>query len=145
MESEWDDEAAFAGLDDAVVIQDEVAGGLLDESGVGPGFAFIDGDADVWPAVDPAVFDTIKHGQFVALQAQKRDAHDVVAAGIFHHGYGLAPGAAVVVRVDADDAGRAFVSGTSVKLGVAEEDAARSECDERAFGVPRVFRGGVEI
>jgi hypothetical protein len=47
MESERDDEAAFAGLDDAVVVQNEVAGGLLDELGLAPGLAVIGGEAHV--------------------------------------------------------------------------------------------------
>jgi hypothetical protein len=145
MEGEWHNESAFGGLDDAIVVQNEVAWGLLDELGLGPGLAIIAGEAHVRAAVDPTVLDAVKHGELATGKSQQRDAHDVVACGIFHHGDRRTPGAALIVGMDAHEARGALVAIAAVELRVDEEDAPGRERGEGTFGVARVFLGRFDV
>jgi hypothetical protein len=116
VEGERDDESAFGGLNDSVVVQNEVTGGLLDELGLGPDLAVVAGEAHVRAAIDPTVLDAVKHRQFATGEAQERDAHHVVARGVFHDGHRSAPSAALIIGVDFNQSCGALVRRAAVEL-----------------------------
>ena len=123
MEGKRDDEAARGELDDAVVVQHEVAWSLLDEFGIAPSGAVISGDAHVRAAVEPAIFEAVKHGELATGESEERHAHHVVAAGVFHHGNWRAPSPALVIGMDAHEACGALIGIAVVELRVDEDDS----------------------
>ena len=96
-------------------------------------------------AIDPTVFDAVKHRQFAAGEAEERDAHHVVARGVFDDGDWRAPCAALVVRMDLHEACRALIAIAAVELRVDEEDAAGLQCGEGAFRIARVLFGRFDV
>ena len=145
MEGERDDEAAFAGLDDAVVVHHEVTGCLLDQSRFAPRLALIGGKANMRAAINPTVLDAVKHRQLAAREPQQRHAHHIVATGVFYHSHRRTPSAALIIRMDADDARRAFIRRAAVELRVAEKDATRLQRGERAFRVAWMLGRRIDV
>ena len=139
MKGDRHDNSPTAELHHAVVVEYEIAGRGDDQLRLGPRRRFVGGKSHVRAGVEPAIFLDVEEGEFAAGESQQRDAHHVVARGVFENDLRRAPRAPGVIGVNADDARGAFIRRATVKLGIVENDATRLEADEGAFGVARVF------
>ena len=70
MEAHGRDEAAALKLNDTVVVQHEVPGGIAHMAWFGPSLRFVGGHPHDWPAIQQAVLGEIEQGDWPAAQPQ---------------------------------------------------------------------------
>lgn len=146
MEGQGNHQTTFGGLDDAVVIQDEIARRLPHPHRRTPGGRLVRGGAHDDVTVEPAVLLEVEDGNRPALQPEQRDAHDVTAAMVLDGDLGLGPRETGVAGFDGEQTGRPVIGPAASEISrVDEKDPSVLELDERALGVPGIVLARVEL